>query len=106
MKTVAIEHQSIINISTGIGDYGSLEYKQTVFYPLAQFFTSKATATEREHFLRETLPAIIDLALKVESLLPTEGIAVSEQQNGKTLQSPNNFRNLTCPAAVFHSSYR
>ena len=60
-----------------------VHWGSSLYYGLVKYMKKHASEEERVHFLKKTFPTIIDLALKVERLLPTEGIVISEQQKGK-----------------------
>ena len=76
-------HQRIFN--TNIGQVGKpdVSWGNCILYGLIKYLRKPSKSEEKEHFLKVTFPAIIELALKVETLLPTEGIVISEQQVGK-----------------------
>ena len=60
-----------------------VSWGSSVYYGLVKYLRKHVTSEEREHFLKETFPSIIELALRIETLLPTEGIVISEQQSGE-----------------------
>ena len=78
-------HQRIFN--TNIGQIGKpdVSWGNCILYGLIKYLRKPSKSDEKEHFLKVTFPAIIELALKVETLLPTEGIVISEQQVGEDM---------------------
>ena len=83
LKKLAECHQRIYNTNLGHMEQPDIQWGSSVFYGLVKYLRKHASSEEREHFLKETFPAIIDLGLMIETLLPTEGIVISEQQKGK-----------------------
>ena len=74
-----------------------VHWGSSLYYGLVKYMKKHASEEERVHFLKKTFPTIIDLALKVERLLPTEGIVISEQQKGK-----KNLHLFACVGLYLH----
>ena len=78
-------HQRLYNTNLGQMEQPEVQWGSSIYYGLVKYLRKHASSEEREHFLKDTFPSIIELGLKIETLLPTEGIAISEQQKGKTV---------------------
>ena len=73
-----------------------INWGSSVFYGLVKYLRKHTSTEERGHFLKETFPAIIDLGLMIETLLPTEGIVISEQQKGRIMILVKDYFTCTC----------
>ncbi|XP_052245457.1 uncharacterized protein LOC127854454 isoform X2 [Dreissena polymorpha] len=80
MQSLAVRHQSMVDFSKDCSDRPPKPWYKTLFAGLCKYFDQAAHVAELPTFLVETFPAIIDLALEIEILLPTEGISISSQQ--------------------------
>ena len=78
-------HQRIYNTNIGQIEQPDVHWGSSTYYGLVKYLRKHASNEDRDHFLKVTFPSIIELALKVETLLPTEGIVISEQQIGKII---------------------
>ncbi|XP_060606264.1 uncharacterized protein LOC132758593 [Ruditapes philippinarum] len=86
VKTIAQDHQIVVDVNQGIFVTEHVNWGETVYYGLVKYFRKHATAEEQNQFVKITFPSIIDLALDIEALLPTDGIDISEQQKGGTCE--------------------
>ena len=80
MKLVCQKHQAIVDMSLGFTNHDPIPWSDTILSGLVKYFQKHRD--DVDHFLTHIFPGIIDLALEVESLLPTEGIPISFQQKG------------------------
>lgn len=81
LQLLSQKHQAIVDMNLGYTNHDPIPWSDTVLSGLVKYF-QKREEEELDHFLSKTFPAILDLALEVETHLPTEGIAINCQQKG------------------------
>ncbi|XP_069104983.1 uro-adherence factor A-like [Argopecten irradians] len=84
LKELCKEHQTIVDISNGLGDTEETSWGECILYGLVKFLKKQASKEERRVFLQSTFPAIIDLALDHPNVIPAQGIPYSKQQHPST----------------------
>ncbi|OWF51527.1 uncharacterized protein LOC110449053 [Mizuhopecten yessoensis] len=84
LKELCKEHQTIVDISNGLGDTEETHWGECALYGLVKYLKKQASKEERRLFLQSTFPAIIDLALDHPNVIPPQGIAYSKQQKAST----------------------
>ena len=84
LSKIAEAHQALVDINQGLGET-TPSYGNCLLYGLVKYQRKYASAEDTARFLTVVLPTIIDLALKVETLLPTDGITICPQQKGEIL---------------------
>ena len=78
LKQLSNEHQQIVDILTGRKN----QDKPNIFKGLVKFFKVNSSPEEKKKFVTVIFPAIIDLAIDHEDVIPKAGLQYSYKQSG------------------------